>query len=249
MPLPQSYRETRITPKTSRMVEALWSFVAPHAGHSLVLPDGRCDIILRDTAQGTTAVITGPATRAYRVHFQKGDRWRGVRLRPETGRFVWQDQLAIPVDQVLIGPDAVAALPVLRSALVAPDPMAVLAQALQIPRARPAPAALSQTLDAVHTSGGRLSVRHLAARSGWTPRHLTRMFRKYVGLGPKTYGQIVQFHRALRLIKDHQLPLSAAAHEAGYADHPHMTRAFARFGGFSPARLPADLDLPGLGSI
>lgn len=57
---------------------------------------------------------------------------------------------------------------------------------------------------------------------------------------------VIQFHRAIRLIRDVGLDPATAALEAGYADQAHMTRVFRKLGGFTPARVP-ELTLAGLG--
>jgi AraC-like DNA-binding protein len=69
-------------------------------------------------------------------------------------------------------------------------------------------------------------------------RTIRRNLKGATGLSPKQFSMIVQFHRALRLIKEHGLDASAAAIEAGYADQAHMTRVFRRLGGFTPAAIP-----------
>ena len=77
-------------------------------------------------------------------------------------------------------------------------------------------------------------------------RAAQRIVRDATGLPPKSYARILQFHRALRLLRDHHMRPSEAASEAGYADQAHMTHALRDFGGLSPARL-ADVTLVTLG--
>ena len=64
---------------------------------------------------------------------------------------------------------------------------------------------------------------------------------RHVGMGPQLYGAVLRFQRAVRLLH-RGLTLVHTAHEAGYADQAHMIRAFRRYGGFTPARMP-DVDL------
>ena len=86
----------------------------------------------------------------------------------------------------------------------------------------------------------------LSSIGGISDRHFRREFFKTVQVSPKEYASIIQFHRALRLVSIRGLSIADAAFEAGYADQPHMTRAFKRFGGFSPNQIPKQLSLPGL---
>jgi AraC-like DNA-binding protein len=215
----------------------------------VILPDGRCDIILLghiNSAEPQTPIITGPATTAYTVTYDAGDCWTGIRLRPGNARALWQHRIAEAENAVLFGPDAVDLLP----HLLKPDQSALALDAIDtlLRNKIPSPSydILHRALDAVHASGGRLSIASLARLAGCTARHLNRVFRTQVGLGTKTYAQLVQFHRTLRLIQKEELPLSSAAAEGGYADHAHLTRAFRRFGGFTPSALPAELAVPSL---
>ena len=73
-----------------------------------------CDIIVRNhasTPDEVTPIITGPATLPNRVYYDTGDQWFGIRLRPEHGAALWQDDLGNAPDSVLRGPEALHRLP------------------------------------------------------------------------------------------------------------------------------------------
>lgn len=258
MIIPLGYQETAVSPnlnssKASRNVEAYWSFTALDTGESIVLPDGRCDVILRFNIHSTTPpvpIITGPATRAYTVLYKPGDSWLGVRLRPCHGSLLWGKDITDAADKVLRQEEALAVMPTLaklhrgglsETALAsAVEQCSAFSQAYQINEK------LMEALDLVHLSAGRLRIENLAELVGCSSRHLNRMFQMAVGLSVKTYGQLVQFHRALSLISNQNMPITTAALEAGYTDHAHLSRSFKRFGGFSPSKLPDGLSQPGV---
>lgn len=252
MPLPAGYRDHQLSPRLTRSVEAFWTHRATRSGTSLVLPDGRCDIILRYNELDNTPphlVLTGPATRAFAVPENPGDCWLGLRLRPAFGRLLWAEGLAQMQDKILRQAEAHAVLPALTLPASAQSPRQLarlLKQALPHLVDGSQPPDLTEALDLLHLTGGRMPVADLANRMSLRPRQLQRRFVNAVGLPPKTYAQLIQFHRALRLIRDAGLPLSAACFEAGYSDQSHMTRAFKRFGGFTPSNLPTNLSLPRL---
>lgn len=252
MPLPAGYRDRQLSPRLTRSVEAFWTHRAARSGASLVLPDGRCDIILRYNELDRTPphlVLTGPATRAFSVPETPGDCWLGLRLRPSFGHLLWGERLAQMQDKTLREAEAHAVLAALTlpSSAQTPRQLArLLQQALPNPIDERQPPDLTEALDLLHLTGGRMPVSDLADRMSLSPRQLQRRFVNAVGLSPKIYAQLIQFHRALRLIHNAGLPLSAASFEAGYNDQSHMTRAFKRFGGFTPADLPPNLTLPQL---
>lgn len=237
-----------MTPQASRSVEALWSFTANKPGRSLVLPDGRCDIIVRYNIHASHTpipVITGPATQAYTVECDVGDSWLGMRLRPSSGVALWQSEIVLAADRVLRGPEALELLPGLAALNRKPITRANFVEAIGMIHLRADPR-LTRSLDALHVSGGRIRIEKLAQFAGCTSRHLNRLFRSHIGLAAKTYAQLVQFHRTLKLVKQERLAITSAAFEGGYADHAHLTRAFQRYGGFTPSEMSEELTLPTL---
>lgn len=248
MRIPPGYAEHLITPQAARKTEAQWSFSPATPGTAIILPDGRCDIILRtarDDQNTVTPVITGPATLPYTISYTANDAWIGLRLHPTQAAALWGQHIDNAKNNVLRGPQALSHLPQLHTLKTAAQLHALVA----ILPTNPVHPLLPRTLTLCHLSGGRMPVSTLAQHVGCAPRHLTRIFRAATGLTPKTYCAIIQFHRALALLKTHQLRPADAAFEAGYADQPHMTRNFRRLSGFSPARIPDNLSLPGLPNV
>ena len=216
----------------------------------MILPDGRCDIILRYNTHGSGSpipIITGPATQPYTVEYDVGDSWLGIRLRPGKGVMLWQQRIASAANTVLRGQDALELLPRLAGIKGHHSTLNILAAALEAKTTgHITDHRLSLALDILHASGGRIRIERLATYVGCTSRHLNRMFRSNMGLSAKTYAQLLQFHRTLKLIQHEHLSIADAAFEGGYADHAHLSRAFQCFGGFTPSRVPHDLSLPAL---
>ena len=97
----------------------------------------------------------------------------------------------------------------------------------------------------IDSSGGALRVEALSRRAGISSRSVDRLFRRYLGVGPKSYAQVVRFQRCLMRLKDEPgVTLSQVATEAGYFDQSHLVRAYKRFAGTAPVRhagyFPAD---------
>lgn len=251
MPIPQGYSEAIVTPQQSRSVEAVWSYVAATSGRGVVLPDGRCDLILRfrEGQNGTVQpVVTGPATQPYEISYAAGDGWVGVRMRPEHGFAVWGSALGAAKDQVRRGADAVTLVPALADLVdTAPLEAELRAGLWAVPDVlahQNVDVRVARAVQQIHLTGGRVSVVNLAVRVGVTTRHLGRLFHGSVGLGVKTYIGLVRFHRALRLAVRGGVSLSEVAFEAGFADQAHLSRAVRRFGGITPGRVPPELILP-----
>ncbi|MCG5218340.1 DUF6597 domain-containing transcriptional factor [Streptosporangium soli] len=127
------------------------------------------------------------------------------------------------VERVLAEPDARAAIALTETFLLglAPDrdPLAEEVAAL------------------VALAEGDVSVTRvdeLAARAGLSVRSLQRLFRDYVGIGPKWVIRRFRLHEAAERIH-HGLDLATLAAELGYTDQAHLTRDFTAAVGMPPA--------------
>ena len=79
----------------------------------------------------------------------------------------------------------------------------------------------------------------LARALGTSPSHLSRCFRRDVGVSITRYRIRVRISRALARIEDGERDLAALAADLGFADQAHLTRAAHAETGHTPARLRA----------
>jgi AraC-like DNA-binding protein len=88
-------------------------------------------------------------------------------------------------------------------------------------------------------SGGRLRVAEVAARVGWSDRHLEKRFRAETGLSPKAAARVVRFDRARRVLaaragRGGATDLAGLAADLGFADQAHLTREWRALAGLPP---------------
>ncbi|MGJ8528205.1 helix-turn-helix domain-containing protein [Maritalea sp.] len=251
----QRYLESAPTRRYQRWAEQFWTFEADEEGQAIILPDARSDIIFRYAKNDThiinvRPVITSPSTTPFAVSYVAGDCWIGVRLRPEQTSAVCSPTPDMPEQTEQNSEDAFAFLKRHGVDIDDLNSLSALKGALESAISKlpivSFPKWVVSAIDRFHLSGGRISVAQVSAISGVSERHFRREFVRTVRVSPKDYAAIVRFHRALRLINIGGLGVADAAFEAGYADQSHMSRAFQRFGGFSPGNIPKQLSLPGL---
>ncbi|MBT1705430.1 helix-turn-helix transcriptional regulator [Chryseosolibacter indicus] len=98
---------------------------------------------------------------------------------------------------------------------------------------------LQLVINDIHLTKGQLSIHELSKRNFTTVRQLERNFKKYIGLSPKEYSNIIRFQHALSIIKNSagNRCLLDIAFACGYYDHAHLTNEIKRNTGLSPSLL------------
>lgn len=88
---------------------------------------------------------------------------------------------------------------------------------------------------------GRMKIDQVAERCGMSARHLDRLFRQWVGPGPKTFARIMRFQASLARLDPLSSPdLAQMATGLGYFDQAHLSNEFAQLSGSSPRRVAPD---------
>ncbi len=83
---------------------------------------------------------------------------------------------------------------------------------------------------------GQISISGLCDFSGIGERKLERIFKRYIGLSPKTFARVVRFQNVVRRIEAaSSMSMLDTALDLGYFDQSHMIREFREFAGKSPS--------------
>lgn len=90
----------------------------------------------------------------------------------------------------------------------------------------------------IEIANGLIGIDTLAKQNYTTTRQLERNFKKYIGISPKEFANIVRFKTALSKIKHNrkQQSLSDIAYECGYYDHAHLSNEIKRYAGVVPSK-------------
>lgn len=79
------------------------------------------------------------------------------------------------------------------------------------------------------------SLKSIAAKSGYSQKQFIEIFKKYVGLAPKSFQRIVRFNNVLaEITKQKKIDWSGISSDCGYYDQAHFINEFKYFSGINP---------------
>lgn len=87
--------------------------------------------------------------------------------------------------------------------------------------------------------GRDLDLATVASAAHLSPKHFARTFKAVVGVPPMTYLQAVRVSRARAALTTSDQPVATIAHDHGFADAAHFSRAFRRAFGTTPREFRA----------
>lgn len=79
-----------------------------------------------------------------------------------------------------------------------------------------------------------ITIQNIAAKLGYTPEALTRLFKKEYGTTPLTYLKHLRIQKASELVLEGQLPLKQIATSCGFSSHNYFSRSFKQITGLTP---------------
>jgi AraC-like DNA-binding protein len=249
-----SAAQNRIAPSAgaASAVAALLVFGCDRDGPGVVIPRPEIQLVVRfgpSARSGVDVHAFGPRQSVHRKLIRGGQRTVTARLQlgaPKVvlgvpasamaGRVValedlWGDAATRRLrDQLAGARDTVAAAKVLDSAI---------AERLATADAHHAHTQLAL---AAADRLASANVNAVAVELGVSERHLRRVFRETLGVGPKAFAKLARFHRALRAAR--QTPHASWANiaaAAGYYDQAHLIAEFRAIAGVTPRALLGEL--------
>ncbi len=241
-------------PELARYVEWAWTVawdlptgevqraeVVPHPAVSVTVELG--DDPARHGEPLPAFLVHGVSVRRFQVELTGRGSATGVRFRPGGFAALTRTDAVLTRGRVLrledvLGPRVLIAL---ERAVAADDPegrVAAVEDLLveHLPEPDPAYDDLLEIAARIVSDPALLTVRQVAEAVGRSERSLQRLFRRFVGLGPKWILARARLHDAVSLLDDgwdHGLATLAAS--LGWYDQSHFTRDFTALVGVTPS--------------
>lgn len=198
---------------SARVLE-IWQSENTVNGTTTILPDGCRDLLFYAPPKGRPCwQITDLDNTAYTIETRAGGYFKGFRLRAGTS----------------INPALLCAMQGL-----APDAEGILERVHSFTTQSALASEALENLNQQAALGGTVQ----AAAKGIGLRRMQQSLRRHTGRTPAQWLALARVRKAARSVLSGGALADISA-EFGYADQPHMTRAFTRWLGTSPARLPA----------
>jgi AraC-like DNA-binding protein len=246
-------------PPLSGLVESFWLYDGYAPPHSMerVLPSGTIEIVINLRGEALRLYEAGAVGRceSYRgplvcgaysepfaidtaqqaaimgIHFKPGG------LFPILGPVVGElGEIHVPLD-TLCGAPADELWGRLLEAKTAEARFLILERFLQVRLARsirPHPA-VAFALEEFQRVPQTRTVAEVTALVGLSPRRCAELFRREVGLTPKTFSRVRRFQEVLHLVeRSTSVDWTGLALACGYYDQAHFNRDFRAFSGITP---------------
>lgn len=81
---------------------------------------------------------------------------------------------------------------------------------------------------------GQTQVQEVARQSGYSERHLNRLFLTQIGMNVKNYARLIRFNYVLKQIQTSPCFFAALSQQAGYFDQAHFDKDFKAISGVTP---------------
>ena len=225
-----------------RYVGCFWIIRAARGAVLRFVPDGYSSIAC-EVARGLPAAwfLRGPSLGPSRRRFTAPSLLVGVRLRLGVPHLLTGQPVDRIVNRRLRVSGASWARP-LADSYAGREPeeflrtlVAFLEDRLTGVRVHPV---VELAIDRIRATRGQGAIAGVAAASGVSPRHLTRLMRTWTGVSPKRLARIVRFQSTLTEIADAPTQhLAALAAANGYFDQAHLSGDVARFAAATPRRI------------
>lgn len=86
------------------------------------------------------------------------------------------------------------------------------------------------------TSPDQYTIKQIAAKAGYSQKHIIKLFKEQVGVTPKAFLKVIRFQKAIQQIEvQRAVDWSAIAYDCGFYDQSHFIANFKGFSGFTPS--------------
>ncbi len=217
-----------------------WDLRGQRPHEQKILPHPNVNLAFEEASSGVFGVDRRLFVRRIGGHGQA----LGVRFRPGGFRPFWDAPVSRLTDRTIPAAEVFgAAVSAAQEAIMrASGDAEMVARAEEfltsmLPDRDPVAESVADMVSLINSDPSLKRVDQLAAVSGLSVRRLQRLFREYVGVGPKWVMRRARLHEAAQRADSGDVTdWAAVAADLGYSDQAHLTREFTALIGVPPTR-------------
>lgn len=205
-----------------------------------VIPDGCNDIIVTYDGNTVASWLSPSISKASKFHFEKLNWLFGIRFLPGATYAIFHDYLKYnaqsAVDMKLLFDDFQEIEKKLSEARSFAKRYEIMEAYLanKISKCHGVQDILQYYVKYLIDAKGMVSVKELAAQTGYSVRYIRQLFAKHVGHSPKELANIIRMQSALQFLWENaDVSLGDTAIAFGFSDQSHMNREFRKFLGIT----------------
>ena len=237
-----SYQQFKPHPALQHCIDAYWMVTSEHANGAVtsrILPDGCVDIICNLGSPVTSSNVIMAPDNVYLIgtmtSFEDSVSYAdtlliGIRFKPGGFGLFYDLPLHETADQCLEFD---------RTILDVADPADLVSNLNgYFLRKQQTTHTLLPVLSDIIRQKGTTRISAIAKKHFITERQLERNFKRYTGIGPKAFSNIIRFRSIVDQVKQNRnTTFETIAFENGYYDHAHLSNEIKRYTGYTPAQL------------
>lgn len=209
-----------------------------------IVPDGCMAMVFKgkiDRESPAKGYLCGASDEIKKIYISPGDYYVFIRLIPGTGYSLIKSgkgagsiaNSAVPVKGCVVGEEQI--LSILERDIQMAERAGLISKVIRVNlQNEPDRYIIKYCTERIFSSNGNVRIEELAEETGFTSRHIGKLFEKCIGVSPKMYAQIIKLQTSMdKIIENNDKKLVEIALDSGFFDHAHMNRMYKKLIGIS----------------
>lgn len=217
-----------------------------------IIPDGCMALVFRGNKtndEPAEGFLCGTIDEIKKIYISPDEYYVFIRFMPGTGYSLIKNDKnagsiansAIPIKRGVVGDEQI--LPVLERDIKLSERAGLISKVIRVNlQNEPERYIVKYCIERMFQSQGNVRVEELAHETGFTARHIGKLFEKCIGISPKQFSQIMKLQTSMgKIITSGDKRLVEIAVDCGFFDHAHMNRMYKKLIGISSGEFKKSL--------
>lgn len=217
-----------------------------------IIPDGCMSLVFQGNKfndEPAEGYLCGVTDEIKKIHVRPKEYYVFIRFMPGTGYSLIKQygnagdisNSAVPIRGGMVGEEQI--LSILERSITLHERVGLISKVVRIHlQNEPDKYIVKYCAERIFRSQGNVRVEELAEETGFTSRHIGKLFERCVGASPKLFSQIIKLQTSMKkVIESGDRRLMEIAVDSGFFDHAHMNRMYRKLIGISSGEFRKNL--------